>query len=419
LRILPFALLCLAPGVAMAQPSPAPFTVDDAVALAIRQNPRLSAAAREVAASRSGVRSARALANPSLTFTPAFSPGGADEELLFQQPLELNGTRSARTGVASAQSRVAQAEAIVTLRDLVFDTKTAYYELARAQELRSLAGDLIESAQEFDRITRRQVEVGSRPGIDQTQTGIEVSRARQQVTLAESQVTTAQTALNTLMGRPPDEPVGPLPPLAAATAPLDREKILRQALAARAEIAAAEATHDAFRQEARLARAQGRPDLTPQFRAGSVTRGFGDSGVGVGITLPLFDYGSRRHRIRQAEESARAQEDRIAATRSEVRQEVEQALARLQAADAVVRDYQGGVLEGAQRLLQATRTGFQAGATSVIAILEAQRTYRSVLTDYTNALAAAASARAELERATGAVPADLLPAVAPQARSSQ
>lgn len=41
-------------------------------------------------------------------------------------------TRRAPTGVAGAQSRVAQAEAVVALRDLVFGTKAAYYELARA-----------------------------------------------------------------------------------------------------------------------------------------------------------------------------------------------------------------------------------------------------------------------------------------------
>src|SRR5439155_18408140 len=106
---------------------------------------------------------------------------------------------------------------------------------------------------------------------------------------------------------------------------------------------------DAFRQEARLARAQARPDLAPQFRATSLTRGFKESGVGVGVTLPLLDYGSRRHRIRQAEESARSQEDRIAATRNQVRQEVEQALARLRASGTVVRDYQAGVLDQARR----------------------------------------------------------------------
>lgn len=409
----------MAPGPAPAQPSPAPLTIDEAVARAIRQNPRLSAAAREVAAARSGVRSARALANPALTFTPALSPGGADEELLLQQPLELNGTRAARTGVASAQLRATQAEAVVALRGLVFETKSAYYELGRAQELRALARDILQTAEEFDRITRRQAELGSRPGIDQTQTGIEVIRARQQVTLAESQVVVAQTALNTLMGRSPDEPIGPLPPLTIAATPVDRQAIVQQALDRREEIAAEEATRDALRQEARLARAQGRPDLAPQFRAGRVTRGFGDSGVGIGISLPLFDYGSRRQRIRQVEESARAQEDRIAATRNQVQQEVQQAIVRLEAAQAVVHAYQAGVLDQARRLLEASRTGFQAGATSVIAVLEAQRTYRSVLTEYTNALAAAASARAELERATGAVPADLLPTASRPARDSR
>jgi outer membrane protein, heavy metal efflux system len=407
--------------------SPPPLTVDAAVALAIKQNPGLSAAAREVAASQAGVRSARAWANPALTFTPAITRGGAEEELLLQQPLELNGARAARTGIASAQLRLAQAEAIVALRDLVFQTKIAYYELARAQALQSLAVDLSQTAEELDRITRRQVEVGSRPGIDRVQTGIEVTRARQQVTLAESRVATALSALNTRLGRPPLEPVGSLPPLTLSAAPGmraedvggDSDTAVRQALESRTEITAAEASRDALRQEARLARAEGRPDLTPQFRAGSVTRGVHDAGIGIGVTLPLFDYGSRRQRIRQAEEAARAQAGRITAARQQVQQEVAQARARLHAAEAVIRDYQQGILDQARRLLEASRTGFQTGLTSLVSVLEAQRTYRSVLTEYTNALADDAQARAELERATGAVPAQLLPAIGSPTRKPQ
>jgi cobalt-zinc-cadmium efflux system outer membrane protein len=415
LRTITLALLCLGllyrPGTALAQSSP-PLTVDDAVALAIKQNPRLSAAARDIVAARAGARSARALTNPELTFVPGITgPGGSDQELLLSQPLELNGTRAARTGVASAQLRQTRAEATVELRSLVFDTKSAYYELVRAQELHTLALDVLKTAAEFDRITRRQVELGSRPGIDQTQTGIEATRARQQVTLAESQVTIAQAALNTLMGQPPAEPIGPLPPLTMTAETLDSEAALRQALSARAEITADEARRDALRQEARLARAQGRPDLAPQFRATSVTRGLHESGIGIGVTLPFLDYGGRRQRIRQAEAAARAQEDRIASTRARVRQEVEQALARLRAADEVARSYQQGVLDQARHLLEASRVGFQTGQTSIVAVLEAQRTYRSVVSDYTNALAAHALARAELERAVGAVPPDALGAV--------
>ncbi len=401
-----------------AAPQPQPstpgstLTVDEAVERAIRQNPRLTAVAREIVAARAGVRSARALTNPSLTFTPAIISGGSDEEVLLQQPLELNGTRAARAGVAQAQLRQTQAEAVVELRTLVFETRAAYYDLARAQELRTLAQDVLRTAEEFSRGVRRQAEEGLRPGIDQTQAGIEVARARQQVTLAEGQVRSAQAALNTLMGQPTADPVGAVTPIAFSPIGADTEALVRQALAARAEITAQDARRQGFREEARLARAQGRPDLVPQFRTESVLRAPRQPGIGVGISLPLLDWGSRRNRIRQAEESARAQDARIVATQAQVRREVEQAVTRLRAAEEVVREYQGGVLDQARRLLEGSLRALQVGApgASILTALEAQRTYRGVLTDYTNALTEHAQAQAELERAVAAVPADRLPA---------
>lgn len=421
----PTAPLPLAP--VAAPPVPGTLSAEEAVSLAIRQNPRLIAAAREIVAARRGVSSAHALTNPSLTFTPGItSVGGSDEELVLSQPLELNGTRSARTGVARAQLRRTQAEAVVELRELVFQTQNAYYELARTQELRSLAQEVLRTAEAFSQGVRRQAEAGLRPEIDPVQTEIEVNRARQQLTLAESQVAAAQAALNTLLGRTSAEPVAAQPLLAAASDPAaserdaarptaeaipDRDQAIQQALNTRAEIASDTALRDAFLQEARLARAQGRPDLAPQFRAGGVVRGLQNSGLGLGITLPLFDYGSRRNRIRQAEAAAGAQEARIEVTRNQVRQEVTQALARLEATETVARQYQQGVLAQARRLLEGSLRGLQLGApgASILTALEAQRTFRGVVTEYTTALANYAQARAELERATGAVPATLLP----------
>ncbi len=411
---------CLTPRLCLAQVVPAPLTVDAAVALAVRQNPRLTAAGRDIGTAQSGVRAARSLANPSLLYAPGIgSTGGSDTELLVQQPLELNGSRAARTGTANAQRQVAEAGAVVELRNVVFQTKSAYYELGRAREQAAVTQDLLQSAQELDRITRRQVEVGTRPGIDQIQTGIEVVRARQQVTLAGGQVASALAGLNTQMGQPPDTSVGALSPLTASPEvnqtdiPL-KEAALHQALASRAEIQVEEANREVFRQQARQARAEGLPDLVPQYRAESISgRNGSNSGFGLGITLPLLDWGGRRAQIRQSEQAARAQEARIAATQSVVRQEVTQALARRAAADTVVQGYQQGVLDQARLLLEASRRGFQEGKTSIVALLEAQRTYRSVQTEYINAQVDAAIAGAEVERATGTVPANLLAQAAP------
>lgn len=387
----------------------APFSVDEAVRLAIANNPTLAAAIGDNAAAASGVRSAHARANPEAVFTPGLSAGGSDTEFLFQQPLEVNGTRSARTAVAEARRRGVEATAVTTLRDVVFATKTAYYELARARENLAVSEDLQKSAEEFDRITRRQVELGSRPGIDQTQTGIEVTRARLEGAQAEGQVRIATVALNTLMGRSPSQFVGALSPLASTTTEVNPEDALRTALDRRTEVVSDDAERVALLQEARLARAEGRPDIVPQLRAGSVIRGVSEAGLGVGITLPLLDYGGRRHRIRQAEDAAGALALRVTARRNQVAQEVEQALTRLQTADAVLMAYSQGLLEQSKRLLEASRTGFQSGQTGILAVLEAQRTYRTVQTDYTGALVDQALALAELERATGAVSADGLP----------
>lgn len=469
MRLLLSLALCLVPlSLAQAQTTPVSqpppvategpaFTIDEAVRVATENNPRITAAVRDVGAASSGVRSARALTNPNAFFAPGItSISGTGEEFLIQQPLEINGTRRARAGVAQAQLRASKAQAVLSLRDVVFTAKSSYYELARAREQALVARESLQVAQEFDRIARRQVEEGARPGIDLAQTGLEVSRAERQVTLADGQVTAALAALNTALGRDPATPIDTLTPLSAlplvttglsvppspapepnapAPAPnnpvgqqptpptgavdLGTAPLLSQALTQRSEIQAGLATGEQLRQEARLARAEGRPDLVPQFRIGYFTRGLqsaqegNGAGIGLALTLPLFDYGSRRNRIRQADQAASAQDARVIALQNEVRQQVTQALARQRASESVVRTYQGGALEQARRLLEGSRVGFREGRTSIVSLLEAQRSFRAVQNEYVNALADAAIARAEVEQATGAIPASVLPTLRP------
>lgn len=391
-----------------------PLAVGEAVRLAIQNSPRLVAVSRDVAAARQGTRAAGALANPQVIYTPALTGGiggGSDTELLVQQPLEINGTRVARRGGARAREQGTVANAVVELRAVVFDARSAYYELARARGQAALARDLLKTAEELNRLAQTQVELGARPAVEQTQTGIEGTRARQQVTLADAEVVGREAALNASLGRPADSPIGvvALSPTLTDTALPDAPTAMRQALAQRAEINAGIAAAEAQRQDARLARAEGIPDLAPQFRATSVTQGSQGGGFGVGVTLPFLDYGSRRGRVRQAEEVARAEEGRVAAIRLQIQQEVVRAIAQTRGAQAVLLAYtQGNLLADAERLLAASRLGYQEGKTSIVQLIEAQRTYRQVQNDYLNAQANLAVALAELERATGAVPAALL-----------
>ena len=208
---------------------------------------------------------------------------------LFQQPLELNGTREARAGVARAQLRLTQAQALVQLQALVYTARLNFYTLAQAQDRLGLARDLRVIAERFDAIAREQVALGARPGIERRQTAIEAARARAQEAQASGQEQAARAALNAYLGRAPLDPIEArseeVPRGAAGqTSPDDLVSAQRQALGARAEIAAAEATRDVPQAQARLSRAQGRPDIAPSFRISQITPTYMDAGLGVVIT---------------------------------------------------------------------------------------------------------------------------------------
>lgn len=415
MRTLFLLLVCLLPALAAAEPAAPPtpalpsaatktLSVDDAVALALKQNPRAVAASQSVLAGRSGVRAARALSNPSIVATPGIAgPSPVDQELSVSQPLEINGVRGARTRLAQAELRAGQSEAVITTRDLIRDVKRAYYELARAQEVLDLQQGSVATAAEFERIARRQVEVGTRSGIDLTQLQVELTRARGLQLQAQAGVRLAAAALNTLLGQPPDTPLS-LSSLAFSGRRTEDVPSVATAFAQRAEVSAAQAELERLKQQARLVQAEGRPDLALTGRMESFTDSPRVGGVGIGITLPFLDWGSRRNRLEQLKQQSTAQSALVASTRAQVRLDLEQALTRLRTAEELVTQYEQGLLDQARRLAEAERTRFQTGAGSPLTVLEAQRTYRSVASDYYGALSAHEQAKADLEWAMGSAP---------------
>ena len=387
------------------QDAPVPtLTLDAAVQSALSRHLRLAAARKEVEASKLSARSARARANPDILFSPALDQfNGTTEELLITQPLEINGTRAARTRGAMAQVKVAEASLSIDRREIAAGVKTAYVALWRERELQALAKSLSETAVTVNGLAQKQVELGSRPGIDLAQTGLEVTRVRQQETLALSRVKQAEAALSVAMGLPAEAQVPALElPVVKMELPT-AEIAISGALAMRSEVTGETARRDALQQETALARAHGKPDIAPQFRSQYITFQTpkrSDYGFSVAIRLPMIDWGARKNKIQQFEAAALAQEDRIEQARQEIRREVVQALARLQGATAVLTSF-AEALPQAEKLLKASQIGFEEGKTSVLAVLEAQRTYRATLTEYAEARAELSLAQTELDRAMG------------------
>ncbi|MBM3460339.1 MAG: TolC family protein, partial [Armatimonadetes bacterium] len=162
----------------------------------------------------------------------------------------------------------------------------------------------------------------------------------------------------------------------------------------------------ARRGEVDLARAQGRPELHADLAADfwSLDREpfRGDAlGFQARLSFPLLDRSRRRAEVDQAQAGVREQEAEVAGVLRTVESELRRAAAELTAAREVVLNYRTGILPRSEELLTATQRGFEAGLSSFLEVLEAQRVYRTTRAEYGQALFEAVRAGVVLDRLLG------------------
>lgn len=391
-----------------AQETPvAPLTLEDALREALRSHPRVLTLRKELAAHQQNVRAAKALAAPSITLAPGISSlSGTTEELLALQPLELNGTRSARTAVALGDYRVALYEAQTTLLALTYEVRLAVLSLGQARAQMRLVETQVRDAQLLERLARKQVELGTRPGIDLETLALETLRTENLSTQAARAVKSAETVLNLLLGRRAGATVPALAPPALPQETPSIETAFSSALSHRPEVKQVAAEQDILQAQQKLLQAEGKPDVSPILRIGSFFRGTppgstgNGAGVGVAISLPL-DHGSRRAQRAGLQLRLEGYQSRREDVSRQIEREVREAAEKLTTAQAVLTRFETDALPRAERLLRASRIGFEEGKTSILAVIEVQRIYRLIQSDTLQALHDVFIAAAALDRARG------------------
>ena len=171
----------------------------------------------------------------------------------------------------------------------------------------------------------------------------------------------------------------------------------------RPDIVGAEAILEARRAQVAAISKQRLPQVELQVRRNAVFGG-GTTALRAVITAPIFDFGSIKSEKRAAQADVRAQEASISVLRSQAAAQVEQALIRLDQQRDTVERYRIGIVPQTLDLLRKTQIGFDAGASTYLEVLEAQRTLRAVQSEYLQALIGVRTSEAQLESALGATP---------------
>ena len=388
-------------------------TADEAIRLALQQNPTVTAAQARLEAATAGVRGARAPFNLQGEVTPGvgFTNGNA----LLSQEFDLGGRRAAQTQAAQGQRAAAEAELALARLQVATQARASYFDLTRAQAVERAAAEAAALARQVRDAVRRRVDLGEAPAVQLTRGEIEVGRAEQEVARAQGDVRARLATLNVLLGRAPETAVTPTEVLTLPAVPPGAQELAERALRQRPELAAGRGLLEARRGQVEVARAQRRPALFAEVasdiwsldRDPFQTRNLG---LQARVSFPLFDRGRLRAEVDRAQAGVREQEAELAVAARTVNTEVQQAAAALTAAREVALNYQQTILPRSEDLLRATRAGFETGLSSFLDVLEAQRVHRQTQTEYLNALYEAVRARTALERAVGGAPGSETPA---------
>ena len=395
---------------------------NDLVRRALASNGELAAARLDIERARARLRQAGLRPNPTLDFeqtTGRFTGAVGESEISvgLALPLELGGKRRSRIQLAQAEFEAAEAEVADRERRLTNEVRAFYAEaLAAIRELGTLE-ELNNLDLQTTRFVQARVNEGETAPIELNQLQVEVDRLRSRRALLEGRLQASLLRLKSLTGVPPSELLRLGEDISSprlAPPPGSVEAAIEIALRNRPDLKLARLNVEVAQAGLRLARAYGVPDVTPFTKYSYGRSVFDDTPVGVlrdrdklltfgvSVGIPVFN----RNQGAKAEATAAItqSERRREFLEAVVRNEVQSAYARYEAARAAVVTFEQGVLPRATENIRTIRAAYQIGAFSITDLLVEQRRLVDAQREFTEALAEQYRALADIQAAIGALP---------------
>jgi len=388
-----------APPAQAAGPAARKLNLAAALDLASRQNLDLAAARLQRAVAAAGIRIAKEIPNPSVSFSA--SRDAPHQSLFFDQPLEIGGQRGRRVDVANQEIALTDVEVRTVEREVRRKTREGFYGVALAKGSTAQFERALALAQRLQDIAKARFQAGDVPELEVFQADLQVSRAQADVEVARQRERTALSALNALLNEPPEtqwEIAGSLedlPPDSQLADLIQRAAAANYDLQHLAQELKVEDSHHA------LLRAERVPDLDVQAGVDMNSPGdyrFGPRGQ-LSIGLPIFS--RNQGELAQSAATENLLQANITAARRSVSGEVEQAYYTFASFQTEVRLYQKTLLPMGRRLESLAEESYRAGKENFLFVLDAQRNVQQLEQEYLTSLFELQTAFAELEEIVG------------------
>lgn len=322
--------------------------------------------------------------------------------------LELGGKRKARLNLARNQSELSKIQLQDFFRNLRADASLGYIEALKSKALLEVQQDSYQNMQQLAKSDSIRYKLGTITWVTSKQSKLEAASLLNEVYQAESAEQQALTGLSVFMGDSKITGRDVAGDFNAFNRDFNIDDLIVQALNERADLLAAKQNTEVTKSQISLEKANRIIDLGISAGAERHTEATNEiapsptvNAVKMGISIPLKFSNRRNAGLKIAEMAHSQAEVEYKQIEQEIKAEVMQAFQQYTATQKQLRQFHNGMLSEAKSILEGIIYSYKRGESSILEVLNAQRTYNSVRKDYYEALADNAAALIELERKAG------------------
>ncbi len=384
-----------------------PITLGQALALALMHNPELKASSWDVRILEARRLQASLWPNPELEVEVEEVGGSgqrsdfdaAETTIQLSQLIELGDKRNKRAKLASLEKELAGWDYEAKRLDVFTEVNKAFIEVLAAQQRLKLTEELLQLSEELVETVGKRVDAGKDSPLEKTKAVVALSNIRIQHQQALQHLELTRKRLSaTWAGKDPkfERVAGRLDSLS----PIPSIDKLTELIAENPDIARWALEIDKGQASLELEKARAISDITLSGGLQRFNETDDDAIVfGIAIPLPTSDR-NQAGKLAAAYELAKAREEQRAAhTRIQI--ELVKAYQALLSAYTEATELDKNVLQGAQSVFEASKTGYTRGKLDYLNVLDAQRTLFEAKARYIDALALYHIAKADVERLIG------------------
>jgi outer membrane protein len=415
-------------------PAKVTVTLDEAIAMALRQNPFHMATQEKVAQARAQVRQAASGFLPTLNAQgqdtldeklfvlefPSFTPGEPPQRfsidftkdyqmaLSFSLPLYTGGRltagyKQANYGLGASREAVRLSE-----QETVFQVKQAFYGYLLAREFATVADESVGLAERFRDNVKNLYEVGMASKFELLIAEVQVTNLKPAAIKAKNGIEVASLSLKTILGLPLDTSLEVRGELASP--PLDpvTEAVVEEAQAQRPELRQLDYQKMMAGEMLKMARGAALPTLAVGgiYNLWSDKLNFQKSSwqnyytISLSLSIPIFNGFDTLAKIGQSKAAIREIEWNRKGLAEMISLEVKQAVLNRNQARETLLSQQKNV-EQAREAVRIAELNYSEGLATNLDVLTAQVGLRQASTNYSQALYDCVISDAQLEKAIG------------------